>query len=82
MQTIVFQGPGRVPMPLLGVKNITVSMDLVNMVSMARLIRFIENGVLDLRPLITHTMPLSEGVRAYEIFEGKLDNVLKIALKP
>ncbi len=78
----VFTEAQTLPMPLLGVKNITVSMDLVNMVSMARLIEFIEEGALDLRPLITHTMPLSEGVRAYEIFEGKLENVLKIALKP
>lgn len=78
----VYRSEQVLPMQQLCIKNITVSMGLVNVVHMARLIGLIEKGVLDVTPLITHTMPLGEGARAYEMFEKKLDNVLKIALKP
>jgi len=37
---------------------------------------------VDLTPLITHTFSLSDIAEGYRIFGGKLDNVLKIAIKP
>ena len=49
---------------------------------MRRLISVIDSGRADLTPLITHTMPLDEIKEGYRIFGGKLDNVLKVAIKP
>ena len=36
----------------------------------------------DLDMIFSHTMPLSDGPRAYEIFDRKEENALKILLKP
>lgn len=47
-----------------------------------RLISVIESGRADLTPLITHTFPLEEIHKGYEIFGKKLDNVLKVAIRP
>ena len=42
----------------------------------------IAEGRIDTTPLITHTYPLAEIERAYELFENKQDNVIKVAIKP
>ena len=46
------------------------------------LMRLIRQGRLDLKPLITHTLPLAQAMRGYEIFEKKLENCIKVILKP
>lgn len=46
------------------------------------LIALIKYGKLDLKPLITHILPLDDAPRAYEIFDKKLENCIKIILKP
>ena len=78
----VFEDAHELPMPQLCIKNIGVTMGLVNVVHMGRLLKIIEAGLVDTTPLITHTMSLEEGVKAYEMFSKRLDNVIKIALKP
>jgi len=78
----VFEESQEILMPQLCIKNIGVTMGLVNVVHMGRLLKIIDAGLLDMTPIITHTMPLSEGVKAYEMFEKRLDNVIKIALMP
>ncbi len=78
----VFEEPQELPMTQLCVKNIGITMGLVNVVHMSRLLKIIAAGLLDVTPLITHTMPLMEAVKGYEMFDKKLDNVIKIALKP
>ena len=78
----IFEEAQELPMAQLCMKNIGVSMGLVNVVHMGRLLSIIESGLIDTTPLITHTMPLEDGVRAYEIFEKRQENVIKIALKP
>ena len=78
----VFENAQELLMPQLCIKNIGVTMGLVNVVHMDRLLGVIAAGLLDTTPLITHTMSLDEGVKAYEMFEKRTDNVIKIALKP
>lgn len=78
----IFEESQDLLMPQLSIKNIGVTMGLVNVVHMGRLLKIIAAGLLDTTPLITHTMPLEEGVEGYEMFDKKLDNVIKIALKP
>ena len=49
---------------------------------MGRLMRMVEAGRFDPLPLITHHFSLDEIGEAYEIFSNRLDNVLKVAIRP
>ncbi|SIT91497.1 zinc-dependent alcohol dehydrogenase [Pontibacter indicus] len=46
------------------------------------LISLVEGGKVKLDDIITHTVPLSEASRMYDIFNKKEDNCLKVVLKP
>jgi len=78
----VFEEAHELPMPQLCLKNISVTMGLVNVVHMDKLLKIIEAGLLDTTPIITHRMALDDGVKAYEIFEKRLENVIKLTLTP
>jgi threonine dehydrogenase-like Zn-dependent dehydrogenase len=47
-----------------------------------RLIALVQNGKVDLRPLLTHSMRLSETPAGYDLFRERRGGVLKIALRP
>ncbi len=49
---------------------------------MRRLMELVRNGRVDLKPLLTHTFPLDEIVRAYKFFGERSDGVVKIAIRP
>src|SRR5580692_5541785 len=49
---------------------------------MRRLMELVRHGRLDLVPLITHTFSLDKIVDAYKLFGGRLDGVIKVAIKP
>lgn len=49
---------------------------------MKRLFDYVEQGDLDPAKLITHDLPLEEGVRAYDMFKNKQDNCIRVALRP
>ncbi len=42
----------------------------------------IERGELDPTRIITHTLPLDQAERGFEIFKNKQDNCEKVVLKP
>ena len=44
-------------------------------------LRLIAEGKLNTEPLITHTYPLERIEEAYELFEGKRDGVIKVAVE-
>jgi alcohol dehydrogenase len=46
------------------------------------LISLVQEGRVVLEDIITHTVPLSEASRMYDIFNKKEDNCLKVVLKP
>lgn len=46
------------------------------------LIPVVQEKKYDLHSLISHQMPLAEGVRGYEIFDQKLDGCTKVVLAP
>jgi alcohol dehydrogenase len=48
---------------------------------MARLMRLVQAGRLDLTPLLTHRFTLDEISAAYDLFSQRKDNVLKIAIQ-
>jgi threonine dehydrogenase-like Zn-dependent dehydrogenase len=49
---------------------------------MGMLLEKIESGEIDPSFIITHEMPLEKAAEAYEIFHDKLDDCIKIVLKP
>lgn len=48
---------------------------------MARLMRLVEAGRIDLRPLITHRFPLERIEEAYRLFSNREDKVLKVLVE-
>lgn len=49
---------------------------------MRRLIELVQHGRVDLRPLLTHHFSLENIVEAYELFGGRRDGVIKVAITP
>lgn len=49
---------------------------------MERLVPLVRGGGLDLEAIISHRLPLSQGVRAYQLFDGKLEGCTKVVLRP
>jgi threonine dehydrogenase-like Zn-dependent dehydrogenase len=49
---------------------------------MRRLMEMVLHKRLDLMPLITHRFKLDQIKDAYELFAGRRDNVIKVAIEP
>jgi alcohol dehydrogenase len=49
---------------------------------MRRLMELVRHGRLDLRPLLTHTFSLDRIVEAYDLFAGRKEGVIKVAIHP
>lgn len=47
-----------------------------------RILDLIKQGKFDATDIITHRLSLDQGEHAYEIFDKKLDNCIKVVLKP
>ena len=77
----VFEHPQTIEMNKLWIKNVTIKMGLVNANRIPELIDLIKEGKINMRPLITHTLPLSKVAEGYDIFEERRDNALKVVLK-
>lgn len=75
---------GNISLPIAEVfyRNITINMGLGSLKYMRSLMDSIDAGLINLSPLITHRMNLSEIEKAFELFENKSENVLKIVIKP
>ena len=48
----------------------------------AQFFDYVQQGDLDPAVLITHDMPLEDGVRAYDMFKNKKDGCIRVALRP
>lgn len=48
---------------------------------MRRLIELVQHGRIDLRPLLTHSFPLSRIKEAYDLFSNRREGVLKVAIR-
>jgi alcohol dehydrogenase len=49
---------------------------------MRRLMEVVRHNRVDFTPLLTHRFSLDEIPRAYEVFSERLENVIKVAIKP
>ena len=78
----IFTEPILFPMELMCWDRFKMNMGQGSFRYKNELIALIRRGKLDLTPMITHRLPLSEGVRGFEIFEKKLEGCIKVVLKP
>jgi threonine dehydrogenase-like Zn-dependent dehydrogenase len=49
---------------------------------MRRLMNMVRSGRFDPTPLLTHSFPLDRIVEGYDLFGGRRDGVLKVAIQP
>ena len=64
-------------------RNITLKMGQCPAHSyLDRILKLIMEGKFDATDIITHKLPLEKGEYAYEIFDEKKDNCIKVVLKP
>ena len=68
------------PLPDMYGKNLTFKTGGVDGCDCAEILSLIEAGKIDTTPLITHRFRLKEIEEAYELFENRLDGVIKIAI--
>lgn len=62
-------------------RNITIRMGLVNTTTIPLLLQTVESGRLDPTPLITHRLPFSDILRAYDVFSNAArERAVKIVL--
>ena len=73
----VFEKPFELEMNKLWIKNINISMGLVNANRIPQLIDLIAAGKINMKPLITHRAPLDDILTGYDVFGGKKDNCIK-----
>ena len=69
------------PLPDMHGKNLTFKTGGVDGCDCEETLRLIAEGKLNTEPLITHTYPLERIEEAYELFEGKRDGVIKVAVE-
>lgn len=70
------------PLPEMYGKNLTFKTGGVDACDCAEIMDLIASGKLDTTCLITHRFLLKDAMKAYELFENREDNVLKVVLKP
>lgn len=71
------------PMTLAFMKDLTFRTGLANMRNnIPHLARLIEKGRIDPRPMVSHTLPLSETPHGYRIFDARTEGALKVLIKP
>ena len=78
----LYDEPQLLPLPEMYGKNLTFKTGGVDGCDCAEILELIAAGALDTTPLITHTYPLAEIDRAYQLFEERRDGVIKVAIDP
>lgn len=69
------------PLPDMYGKNLIFKTGGVDGCDCAEILQLIAAGKIDTTPLITHRYPLREIEKAYDIFEHKLDGVIKVVIE-
>ncbi len=76
----LYDKPMVLPLPEMYGKNLIFKTGGVDGCDCEEILSLIEQGKIDTTPLITHKYPLKDIEKAYEVFENKLENVIKIAI--
>ena len=69
------------PLPDMYGKNLTFKTGGVDGCDCAEILSLVEQGKINILPLITHSFPLSRIEEAYRVFENKEDGVIKIVIE-
>ncbi|MDD2586818.1 MAG: alcohol dehydrogenase [Syntrophomonadaceae bacterium] len=78
----VFEDPQILALNELWIKNINLSMGLVNANRIPELIKLIQTGKINTNHLITHRAPLNDLLTGYDVFGNKKDNCIKWVVTP
>ena len=78
----LYDGPQTLPLPEMYGKNLTFKTGGVDGCNCTETLELIAAGKIDTTPLITHRFKLKDIEEAYQIFENRLDNVIKISIAP
>ena len=78
----LYDKPQVLPLPDMYGKNLTFKTGGVDGCDCDAILRLISEGKIDTTPLITHTFPFSKIEEAYDLFENRRDNVIKVAIYP
>lgn len=76
----LYDKPQVLPLPEMYGKNLTFKTGGVDGCDCKEILALIEQGKIDTTPLITHRFPLNQIEEAYNIFENKMDGVIKVAV--
>ncbi len=76
----LYDEPMVLPLPDMYGKNLIFKTGGVDGCDCKEILSLIEQGKIDTTPLITHKFALKDIEKAYEMFEKKLENVIKIAI--
>ncbi len=78
----LYDSPQVLPLPDMYGKNLTFKTGGVDGCDCDEILQLISDGKIDTTPLITHTFPFSQIEEAYDLFENRRDNVIKVAIHP
>jgi alcohol dehydrogenase len=79
----VHGAPVEVPMQDLWIKNISVTMGLVDTVSIPTLLKMVASGKIPAEKMGTHTFGFDQFDEAYDVFKNAADNLaLKVVIQP
>jgi alcohol dehydrogenase len=76
----VFQQPVALNAPRMMARNLGLTFGMGDLSKVGELVGLIAAGRLDLTPIITHRMGLDDVLHAYDIFDKRIDGVVKILL--
>lgn len=77
----MYDCPQILPLPDMYGKNLIFKTGGVDGCDSDEILRLIEAGKIDTTPLITHRFGLKDIEKAYQLFENRLDGVIKVAIK-
>jgi alcohol dehydrogenase len=82
--SVIGIGPAKfeINMGRIFMKNITLKTGVVPLDDMDRLMKLIEFNLLNLEPIITHELPLSQIIDGYKLFAEHRDQCIKVMVVP
>ena len=77
----LYEEPQVLPLPNMYGKNLTFKTGGVDGCDCDEILKLIEEKKIDTTPLITHEFAFSDIDKAYDVFENRKDNVIKVAVR-
>lgn len=78
----LYEEAQRLPLPQMYGKNLIFKTGGVDGCDCDEILKLIAEKKINTTPLITHTFPLKEIEKAYDIFENRKEHVMKVAIRP